>query len=319
MLPQSASSQGRWFGTINLTWVATFALGLVGAMSPARADTAPICTESGLPIETLGSDKEQREALYQQATACVREGKPLQAVALLSQIIKSDPTAAVAYLNRGSAQASAGEVALALNDFSVAINLQPDLVVAWYNRGTTFTHIRRFESAIADFTEAIRLKPDFALAYCNRGLANLQLGHYDEALVDYVVAIDRDPKLTYCYFNRGNLYLTLGEYQKWISDFTAALGERRGNPLALTRRAQAYEAIGQKLRRSTISAPRWRPIPSSRARAKALTASSPSNSNRRVKSRCPLCGPIPASNYVPERTFEIEAGRAHSAAECKWV
>src|SRR6476661_8698484 len=127
MLRQSASSQGRWFGTINLTWVATFALG-----HPARADTAPICTESGLPIETLGSDKEQREALYQQATACVWEGKPLQAVALLSQIIKSDPTAAVAYLNRGSAQASAGEVALALNDFSVAINLDPNLVEAWY-------------------------------------------------------------------------------------------------------------------------------------------------------------------------------------------
>ena len=86
----------------------------------------------------------------------------MQAVALLSQIIKSDPTSASAYLNRGSAQASVGEVALALGDFSVAINLDPKLVEAWYNRGTTFTHIRRFESAIADLTEAIRLKPDFA-------------------------------------------------------------------------------------------------------------------------------------------------------------
>ena len=65
----------------------------------------------------------------------------------------------------------------------------------------------------------------------------MQLGHYDEALVDYVVAIDRDPKLTYCYFNRGGLYLTLGEYQKAIIDFTEALGERRDDPLALTRRA----------------------------------------------------------------------------------
>ena len=45
-----------------------------------------------MPIETLGPDKEQHEALYQQARACVREGKPLRAVALLTQIIKYDPT-----------------------------------------------------------------------------------------------------------------------------------------------------------------------------------------------------------------------------------
>ncbi len=58
--------------------------------------------------------------------------------------------------------------------------------------------------------------------------------------------IDRDPKLTYCYFNRGTLYLTLGEYRKAINDYTEALGERQDDPVALTRRAQAYEAIGQK-------------------------------------------------------------------------
>ncbi|MGB0058059.1 MAG: tetratricopeptide repeat protein, partial [Methyloceanibacter sp.] len=114
-------------------------------MGQARAETTPVCAEGGLLIETLGSDKEQRQALYQQARVCVKEGKPLQAVALLSQIIKSDPTSASAYLNRGSAQASVGEVALALGDFSAAINLDPKLVEAWYNRGTTFTHIRRFE------------------------------------------------------------------------------------------------------------------------------------------------------------------------------
>ncbi|MGC2342056.1 MAG: hypothetical protein WA453_10845 [Methyloceanibacter sp.] len=36
-------------------------------MGQARAETTPVCAEGGLPIETLGSDKEQRQALYQQA------------------------------------------------------------------------------------------------------------------------------------------------------------------------------------------------------------------------------------------------------------
>ena len=121
--------------TIRLT--CAIALGLIAAASSprgvnvARAESDVRCPESGLPIETLGSEKAQRQALYQQAKACVNGGKPLQAVALISQIIKSDPTDAVAYLNRGSAQAAAGEMALALGDFSVAINLDPNLVEAW--------------------------------------------------------------------------------------------------------------------------------------------------------------------------------------------
>src|SRR6476620_11630897 len=112
------SRKNRLFATL-------VALGLVATMNVARAESDIRCPESGMPIETLGSDKAQRQALYQQAKACVNGGKPLQAVALISQIIKSDPTDAVAYLNRGSAQAAAGEMALALGDFSVAIKLDP--------------------------------------------------------------------------------------------------------------------------------------------------------------------------------------------------
>ncbi|MGB2933173.1 MAG: tetratricopeptide repeat protein, partial [Methyloceanibacter sp.] len=134
------------------------------APSTLRAETAPVCADESLPIETLGGAAEQTAALFAQAKECVRAGKPQRAVALFSQIIRSDPTDATAYLNRGSALARSGEVALAISDFGVAIGLKPDLVEAWYDRGTTFTHMRRFEAAIADFTEAVRLKPDFALA-----------------------------------------------------------------------------------------------------------------------------------------------------------
>ena len=43
--------------TIGLTRVGFFALVVVAAMSFARAETAPGCPESGMPIETLGSEK----------------------------------------------------------------------------------------------------------------------------------------------------------------------------------------------------------------------------------------------------------------------
>ena len=218
----------------------------LGLDRDAAAETAATCPNSPLAAEASSLEKEQLdELLSQQATACVKGGKPALAVALLTEVIRHAPTDAAAYLNRGSAQAAAGEVTLALGDYTTALHLNPNLVEAWYDRGTTYLHLRRYESAIADFTEALSLKPDFALAYCNRGLANLQLGRYDDALADYSVAIDKDAAISRCYFNRGNLYLILGEYQKAIDDFTEVLASEK-DAIALSRRGQAYEALNQR-------------------------------------------------------------------------
>ena len=101
-------------------------------LSPAYAETAVVCLENALPLETLGNDSDRREALLLQAETCMREGKPLRAAALLSQIIKSNPTDAEAYINRGHAWANAGELGAAISDVSVAIRLDPNLAEAWY-------------------------------------------------------------------------------------------------------------------------------------------------------------------------------------------
>jgi tetratricopeptide (TPR) repeat protein len=156
------------------------------------------CEGLSLPFETPGSAHEQRNLLMRQVTECMRQGKRAQAMALITEVIKSNPTDAEAYMNRGSAQTSLGEVELAISDFRTAIRLDPNLAPAWYNRGTTFAHVGRYESAIADFTEAMRLQLDFPLAYCNRGLAKTELGRYDEALADYTKGIEQDPNPTNC-------------------------------------------------------------------------------------------------------------------------
>ena len=222
-----------------------FALVLsIGSTQAFAEQDEASCTGLGVPLETPGSAQEQRDLLLKQASVCMREGKRAQAVALLTELIRRNPRDAEAYMNRGSAQTSLGEVELGISDFTTAIRLDPKLAAAWYNRGTSLTHVSRYDSAIADFTQAIRLQPDFALAYCNRGLAEIELGRYDEALADYTQAIEQDPKLTYCYFSRGTLYLALGEYQKAIDDFSRQL-ELRTDASTYSRRAEAYEALGE--------------------------------------------------------------------------
>ena len=91
-----------------------------------RADTVG-CKAPDLGLATA-DDKEQADALMKQATVCAREQQPGRAVAILTQIIKNDPTNAGAYLNRGSAQATLGEIGFALSDYSTALRLAPDMV-----------------------------------------------------------------------------------------------------------------------------------------------------------------------------------------------
>jgi tetratricopeptide (TPR) repeat protein len=230
-----------WPSRSTLTLALVLALG--STQASAEQDEAS-CTGFAVPLETPGSPQEQRDLLLKQASVCMREGKRAQAVALITELIRRNPSDAEAYMNRGSVLTSLGEVDLGIGDFTTAIRLDPKLAAAWYNRGTSLTHVSRYDSAIADFTEAIRLQPEFALAYCNRGLAETELGRYDEALADYTQAIEQDPKVTYCYFSRGTLYFAMGEYQKAIDDFSKQL-EIRTDAKTYSRRGEAYEALSE--------------------------------------------------------------------------
>ena len=87
----------------------------------AQAGTSVQCLENALPIEILGDDAEQRDTLLSQAEACMREAKPLRAVALLSQLIKTNPTDASTYINRDSAYSAAGDLGAAISDFILAL------------------------------------------------------------------------------------------------------------------------------------------------------------------------------------------------------
>jgi Tfp pilus assembly protein PilF len=108
--PQAANSEGSMRQAYTLVLVVLLCL----ICKTVRADTIA-CESPDLGLDTTGA-KEQVDAMLKQATACVREKKPGRAVAILTQIIRNDPTNASAYLNRGSAQAALGELSFALDD-----------------------------------------------------------------------------------------------------------------------------------------------------------------------------------------------------------
>jgi tetratricopeptide (TPR) repeat protein len=192
--------------------------------------------------------KEQRaEMLLRRAMACVREGKPIQSIALFSELIGLQPESMDAYLNRGSAYIQSGQFELGIADFSHVISMKPDAMEAWYNRGTAFVVAHQYDRAIADLTEAIRLRPDTARAYCNRAAAYMEKSDYESALADFGTGIQKDANLPFCYYVRGDLYFKKEDYQKAVDDLTKSLPQR------LSRDARVLISLGSPIRAKMLT------------------------------------------------------------------
>lgn len=224
--------------------IALLALALVVRPSISYS-TGSVCGAMPSFDETATKD-ERIKSLLERAMACVRERKPVQSIALFSEIIGLDPDNALAYMNRGSAYLQSGQFELGVSDYSHVIILKPSTFEAWYNRGTAFVAAHQYDPAIADLSEAIRLKPDMAHAYCNRAAAYMEKSDYEKALSDFAAGIKLDSDVLFCYFARADLYFRKDDYQSAANDLTEAL---RLNPAfgdALVKRGEAFEHLGER-------------------------------------------------------------------------
>ena len=67
---------------------------------------------------------------------------------------------------------------------SQTIRSNPSHATAYYNRGLSYERLGEQEAAIGDYSEAIRLNPNYAEAYNSRGLAHTDLGNKKGAVND---------------------------------------------------------------------------------------------------------------------------------------
>lgn len=102
---------------------------------------------------------------------------------------------AIAYMNRGIANAERREPQKALEDFSASINANPANGIAYYNRGNVYFDLQKFQRASDDYSKAIELEPDLTLALLNRAMAKEKLGNQVVSTMDYRAALALDPTL----------------------------------------------------------------------------------------------------------------------------
>src|SRR5205823_9661129 len=84
---------------------------------------------------------------------------------LWTHAIQVDPGNGPAWVNRGRARATAGDVPGALADYEAAIALDRGDAFAWELHGLARQRLGDLNGALADYSSAVRAKPDYARAY----------------------------------------------------------------------------------------------------------------------------------------------------------
>ncbi|MCE9546982.1 MAG: tetratricopeptide repeat protein, partial [Planctomycetia bacterium] len=110
------------------------------------------------------------------------------AVADYDAAIKLVPGSAVAYLGRGQAKASLGQLDAALADFAKALELDPRDPRILVARANVYVRQGKDDLAVADLESAIKANPRIASAYDR--LACLYLNHRDEKLRNSAKAVE---------------------------------------------------------------------------------------------------------------------------------
>ncbi|MCJ7633705.1 tetratricopeptide repeat protein [Candidatus Bathyarchaeota archaeon] len=165
-------------------------------------------------------------------------------ITLWSDCLKKYPGIPIAYLNRGVAYISIGELEKALFDFDHALAIEPMYKLAYNNRGSLYFKKGEYEKAIADFNQALAIDQSYGKAYNNRGLIYYTKGNYEKAIDDFNRALANDPNSAIAYNNRGLVYIAIGEYDKAIEDYDRLIGYVPDLPVVYNNRGLAY--LGKK-------------------------------------------------------------------------
>ncbi len=129
---------------------------------------------AGLALDLYGDDP---DLLIDHATAAVRLGRDVVALADLDRAIALDPNRADAWSLRASAHRDAGAFDEAARDVDAALRLDPDDADALLERGLLRQHAGDLDGARADWERTMSLSPDSPVSdLAEQNIALLEAG-----------------------------------------------------------------------------------------------------------------------------------------------
>ena len=121
-------------------------------------------------------------------------GQNAAALAAYDDTVKSFPSMALVYNNRGMFQQGQGRFGEAVLDFTKALEIDPQFLVALTNRGFTLMNMGQFEEAENDFTESLKINAAQPMVISLRAGSKLSRGDLEGAIKDYNDVLKWDSK-----------------------------------------------------------------------------------------------------------------------------
>lgn len=185
-------------------------------------------TQKRLPpvklISRMGQ-KQSTQSLRASAHSKAKQGDYQEAIALLTQLIRHNPTNAADYNNRGLIYFQSGQREKALADYNRALALDPELDSAYNNRGSYYAALGQLAEALTDYETALDLNPANVRTWINQAITFRELGLYDLAVENLDMALILGGLEAHIYAERGRAYHLRGDWNCAIADYQRALRE----------------------------------------------------------------------------------------------
>jgi tetratricopeptide (TPR) repeat protein len=188
-----------------------------------------------------------------------------EAIEILSNIIKEQPSFDSAYLERAYAYMVLGDIQNSSNDYNHIIVNPSFKISALAGIASLSFNTGDYQKAFDNFSKIIKIDKNNFHAYLGRGYTKMQLKiygtnksktswitdkngefyyDYDGALEDLNKAIELNSEYSDSYIKRGDLYVELKKNDKALKDYNYAIKLDSNSYDAYFKRALLYEDIG---------------------------------------------------------------------------
>jgi tetratricopeptide (TPR) repeat protein len=191
--------------------------------------------------------------LFTRAQGFENEQRWSEAFSTYAEILKRDPTNALAHYRLGTVREKLGAMDDALRSYQEALRLNPGLSEArralegyYVNQGIAFRRNNQSEEALRAFQHALSLNPSSAGTHFELGQEFERRGQADEAIKAYREAIRLDPDKSAAHARLAAVHATQGQHERAAQEFQEVLRLNPQDPAAHHGLGVAYGALGQR-------------------------------------------------------------------------
>ncbi|KAJ4845650.1 hypothetical protein Tsubulata_036225 [Turnera subulata] len=144
-------------GNIYMEW------NMMSAAASCYKATLAVTTGLSAPFNNLAIIYKQQASFHFPSSV----GNHMDAISCYNEVLRIDPTAADALVNRGNTYKEIGRVNEAIQDYIRAVNIRPNMPEAHANLASAYKDSGHVEAAVKSYKQALVLRSDFPEATCN--------------------------------------------------------------------------------------------------------------------------------------------------------